>query len=171
MIEANSAHPVYVYNSFKVLLITLPSVKTLAKFIKSNHSTIVNYIKSGELFRGEWYIRKLPYNITDNPLINNWPSPDFDSLISEIINNAHIKKAIFVYKKLFNKEVCSAIEFIRKFEGITHIQKELNIHHDLIKKHASNNTPYETVAESPHGGKAAKAGECYIFSYKRLPLG
>jgi len=53
MIEANSAYPVYVYNTYKKLLVIFPSVKTLAKLIKSNHSTIVNYIKNSELFRGE----------------------------------------------------------------------------------------------------------------------
>ena len=35
MIEANSLYPVYVYNSFHELLVILPSVKTLAKLIKS----------------------------------------------------------------------------------------------------------------------------------------
>jgi group I intron endonuclease len=53
IIEAKSAYPVYVYNSFKKLLVIFPSVRTLAKLIKSNHSTIVNSIKSATLFRGE----------------------------------------------------------------------------------------------------------------------
>lgn len=44
MIEANSAYAVYVYNSFKELLVIYPSVKTFAKLIHSNHSSIVNYI-------------------------------------------------------------------------------------------------------------------------------
>ena len=41
MIEANSGYSVYVYNSFKELLVIFPSVLTLAKLIKSNHSTLV----------------------------------------------------------------------------------------------------------------------------------
>ncbi len=41
MIEANSAYSVYIYNSFKELLVIFPSVLTLAKLIKSNHSTLV----------------------------------------------------------------------------------------------------------------------------------
>jgi len=53
IIEAKSAYPVYIYNSFKKLLIIFPSVVTLAKLIKSNHPTIVNVIKEGILFRGE----------------------------------------------------------------------------------------------------------------------
>lgn len=51
--EANSAYPVYVYNSFKELLVIFPSVKALANLIKSNHPTIVSNIKDGTLFRGE----------------------------------------------------------------------------------------------------------------------
>ena len=46
IIEAKSAYPVYVYNSFKKLLVVFPSVNTLAKLINSNHSTIVTYIKN-----------------------------------------------------------------------------------------------------------------------------
>ena len=53
MIEANSAYPVYVYNSFHELLVILPSVKTLANLIKSNHATIVSNIKNETIFRGE----------------------------------------------------------------------------------------------------------------------
>jgi group I intron endonuclease len=53
MIEANSTYPVYIYNSFHKLLVIIPSVKTLAKLIKSNHSTLVNIIKEKKLFRGE----------------------------------------------------------------------------------------------------------------------
>jgi hypothetical protein len=41
------------------------------------------------------------------------------NLIAEIKNNSHIKKAIFVYT--INKE------FIRKFDGVMHAQRELNI--------------------------------------------
>ena len=70
MIEANSAYSVYIYNSFKELLVIYPSVKTLAKLIKSNHSTIVNYIKNKTLFRGEWYFSNLPFNLTDTPAIS-----------------------------------------------------------------------------------------------------
>ena len=126
MIEANSAYPVYIYDSFKNLLIIFPSVKTLAKLIKSNHSTIITYIKNRELFRGEWYITNLPYNISDTPLISNWSGSvgsESRALISEIINNSHIKKAIFVYKidSTGNKE------FLHKFEGVTHTQKELTV--------------------------------------------
>ena len=133
MIEANSAYPVYIYNSFRKLLVIFPSVRTLAKLINSNHSTIVGYIKHGILFRGEWYFSNMPFNLTDKPYISNRSSKESNDLILDIINNSHVKKAIFVYN--LNKE------FIRKFEGVTHAQKELNINHDIIKKYALLNTP------------------------------
>lgn len=144
MIEANSAYPIYIYNSFKELLVIFPSVKTLAKLINSNHSTIVNIIKNGRLFRGEWYFSNLPFNLNDTPVISNWSSKESNKLILEINNNSYIKKAIFVYNT--NKE------FIHKFEGVTHAQKELKINHDLIKKYALLNTPYKG----------------FMFSYERL---
>jgi group I intron endonuclease len=53
MIEANSAYPVYVYNSFKELVVIFPSVSTLANQINSNHLTIVSAIKEQSIFRGE----------------------------------------------------------------------------------------------------------------------
>ena len=49
MIEANSAYSVYIYNSLRELLVIFPSVKTLAKLIHSNHSTIVDIIKNRTL--------------------------------------------------------------------------------------------------------------------------
>jgi group I intron endonuclease len=71
MIEANSAYPVYIYNSSKELLVIFPSVKTLAKLIKSNHPTIVSHIKDGTLFRGEWYFSNIPFNLSDTPIISD----------------------------------------------------------------------------------------------------
>ena len=148
MIEANSKYSVYIYNSFRELLVIFPSVKTLAKLINSNHFTLKNNIENGTLFRGEWYLSYLPFNLTDTPLISNWYSTstqhESNNLVLEMIKYSHIKKAIFVYniKK----------EFIKKFEGVTHAQKELNINHDVIKKHALLNIPYNG----------------YIFSYDRL---
>ena len=80
MIEANSSYSVYIYNSFKELLVILPSVRTLAKLIHSNHSTIVSNIKNKTLFRGEWYFSNLPFNLTDTPLIYNWTSKESNNI-------------------------------------------------------------------------------------------
>ena len=128
MIEANSAYPVYIYNSFRKFLVIFPSVRTLAKLIKSNHSTIVSYIKDKTLIKGEWYFSTLPFNITDTPVISNWSSKEATDLMTEILNKSNIKKAIFVYN--------SNEEFIGKYDGVTHAQKELKFSHDIIKKYA-----------------------------------
>jgi hypothetical protein len=69
MIEANSAYPVYIYNSFKELLVIFPSVNTLAKLIKSNHSSLVKIIQEQTIFRGEWYLSNIPYNLSYTPKI------------------------------------------------------------------------------------------------------
>ncbi|KAG0122979.1 hypothetical protein HOY82DRAFT_582293 [Tuber indicum] len=53
IINDKSAYPVYIYDSYKKLLIVFPSVKTLANVINSNSATIVNYIKNEALFRAE----------------------------------------------------------------------------------------------------------------------
>ncbi len=144
IIEAKSAYPVYVYNSFKNLLVIFPSVSTLANLIKSNHSTIVDIIKEQTIFRGEWYFSNIPYNISDIPYIPNWTSKECEGLILNINNLSHIRKAVFVYD--INKN------FICKYEGVTDAQRDLNINHCTIKKYAKLGGIYNG----------------YIFSYERL---
>ena len=140
--EANSAYPVYVYNSFKQLLVVFPSVGFLAKLIKSNHATLVDVIKHQTIFRGEWFLSNIPYNITDTPLIS---CPQLsDRFVKEINHKAHIRKAVFVYDA--NKN------FIGKFEGVKDAERAFKINHSTIKKYA----------------KIAGAYNGYIFSYERL---
>lgn len=144
MIEAKSAYPVYIYNSFKELLIIFPSVGTLAKLIKSNHPTIVNVIKEEILFRGEWYFTNIPYNIEDAPLITDWNSKESEVLILNINNNSQIRKAVFVYN--INKN------FLAKYDGVMEAQRALGISHSTIKNYAKVNGTYKG----------------YIFRYERL---
>jgi len=144
IMEAKSAYPVYVYNSFKELLTIFPSATTLAKLIKSNHPTIVNVIKEGILFRGEWYFSNIPYNIEDTPLIANWNSKQSDELILNINNNSHIRKSVFVYD--INKN------FVVKYNGVMEAQRALGISHSTIKNYAKVNGTYKG----------------YIFRYERL---
>ena len=144
IIEAKSAYPVYIYNSFKELLIIFPSVGTLAKLIKSNHPTIVNVIKEGIMYRGEWYFTNIPYNIEDTPLITDWNSKESNELILSINNNSHIRKAVFVYD--INKN------FVAKYDGVMEAQRALSISHSTIKNYAKVNGIYKG----------------YIFRYERL---
>lgn len=144
IIEAKSAYPVYIYNSFKELLVIFPSVSTLAKLIKSNHSTIVDIIKEQIIFRGEWYLLNIPYNISDTPLIYHWDSKDCEQVVADMNNSSHIKKAVFVYDT--NKN------FICKYNGVTDAQRALKINHNIIKNYAKVSGVYIG----------------YIFSYERL---
>ena len=144
MIEANSAYSVYVYNSFKELLVIFPSVKTLAKLIKSNHSTLVNIIQEQTIFRGEWYLSNIPYNLSDTPIIADWSSKECEELVLNINKNSHIKKAVFVYD--INRN------FLGKYEGVTDASRALKMSHLTIKKYAKIGGVYNE----------------YIFSYERL---
>lgn len=142
--EAKSAYPVYVYNSFKELLVIFPSAATLARLIKSNHLTIVNIIKEQTIFRGEWYFSNIPYDIDNTSKISDWTSKECKELILNINNASYIRKAVFVYD--INKN------FICKYEGVTKAQEALNINHSIIKKYAKLGGVYNG----------------YLFSYERL---
>jgi len=146
MSEANSVYPVYVYNSLKELLVIFPSVAFLAKLIKSNHATLVDVIKQRTIFRGEWYLSNIPYNLTDTPLISSSAAQaeERDKLVLEINNKSYIRKAVFVYDE--NKN------FIGKYEGVKDAERAFKINHSTIKKYAN-------VAGVYNG---------YIFSYERL---
>lgn len=144
MIEANSAYPVYVYNSYHELLVIFPSAKTLANLINSNHATIVSNIKNETIFRGEWYFSNIPLNINDKPLISDWCSKECNELVVEILNNSHIRKAVFVYDLDLN--------FIYKFYGVKKAEIALGINHSIIKKYANVSGKYNE----------------YIFSYERI---
>ncbi len=144
MIEANSAYSVYVYNSFKKLLVVFPSVLTLCKLIKSNHSTIINVIQQEIIFRGEWYLTNIPYNIEDKPLIDSWNTKQCDELILDINHVNDIRKAVFVYDVHKN--------FICKYNGVMEAQRALSINHSTIKKYAKLGGIYNG----------------YLFRYERL---
>nr|AMX22260.1 GIY-YIG endonuclease [Cryphonectria parasitica] len=144
IIEAKSAYPVYVYNSFKELLVIFPSVLTLAKLVKSNHSTLVDTIKEQTIFRGEWYLSNIPYNLKDTPKIANWHSKASEELVLNFNNNSHIRKAVFVYD--INKN------FLNKYDGVMDAQRALKISHSTIKNYAKIGGVYNG----------------YIFRYERL---
>jgi len=144
--QANTQGSVYIYDSFKNknLVLILPSIRNLTTLIKSNHNTIVNVINNESLFRGEWYIKTQPYNITDTPSISEPYSAEGTNFISCIINNSHIKKAIFVYN--------AKKELINIYPGVKQAKKDLHISHEQIKLHAHSKQPYKG----------------YLFSYERL---
>jgi len=144
IIEAKSANPLYVYNSFKELLVIFPSIKTLSNKVRTNHSTIVSFINNQAIFRGEWYFSNIPYNLDDTPVISDWNSKESNELLENINSNILIKKVIFVYDKKKN--------FMCKFSGVMEVQRVLHINHFTVKKCAEIQGSYKE----------------YIFSYERL---
>lgn len=144
IMEAKSAYPIYVYNSFKELLVIFPSASCLAKLIQSNHTTIVKNIKEQTIFRGEWYFSNTPYNISDTPKIANLSSKQCEELVISINQNSHIIKAVFVYD--LNRDL------IGKYDGVMVAQRALKISHSTIKNYAKISGVYNG----------------YIFSYERL---
>ena len=144
IMEARSAYSVYVYDSYKHLLVIFPSVLSLSKLIKCNHSTLVEVIKDNKLFRGEWYMSNIPHNIEDSPVIKDIYSEQCKKLIEAFNNNSHIKKAIFVYDIDMN--------FINKYDGVMAAARSLNFSHEAIKKKALAKEVYNN----------------YYFSYERI---
>lgn len=143
--EARSAYPVYIYDSYKELLVIAPSILAIARLINTNHATIVSYIKKNAIFRGEWYFSNIPYNLEDVPKINNWENnSETPLLIDDMLKNRHVKRAVYVYDK--NKN------FINKYDGVTDAQRALNIGQATIKKYAEVRAVYKD----------------YIFSFDRI---
>ena len=73
-----------------------------------------------------------------------WTTKECDTLIIDINKNNHIRKAVFVFD--INKK------FIRKYDGVTDAQRDLNINHSIIKKYAKIGGSYKG----------------YIFNYERF---
>lgn len=166
MIEANSKFSVYVYDSYKKLVVIFTSLLTLAKLIKSNHSTLVKVIQNKEIFRGEWYLSNIPYNLNDKPSIINLHSKECDNFIVTMNRQSHVKKAVFVYDENRN--------FINKYEGVTKVQKDLHINHSIVKKYASvgQGTPLQCRDPDPRESRTpvGNSYKGYIFSYERLDV-
>lgn len=138
---------VYLYNEYKELMYIFKSVSELSKFINSNHATISRFIESKELFRGNWYITKELLNKNDLPLIIDNNSSAFIELITDMLNNTHIKKAVFVYD-LDNI-------LLNKYDSVMDAKKDLNISHEIIKKYAKSKEIYKNK---------------YKFSYHNLDI-
>jgi group I intron endonuclease len=131
IIKSKSHNPVYIYDSYKNLIIIYPSVTTLSKDIAANNITIVNYLKSKELFRGEWYFTNTPYNIDDTPQIKDWIHTERETLAEEIRSKLGVIKGVFVYDITKN--------FIAKYKGVTEAGKVYKLNHLTVRKCASVN--------------------------------
>ena len=54
---------------------------------------------------------------------------DYTNLITQMISQKHIRKAIFVFKDG---------EFLCKYDGVMDVERALNISHETIKKKKKN---------------------------------
>jgi group I intron endonuclease len=125
---------IFLYNEYKELIYIFNSVAELSRLIHSNHTTINKHIKTGDLFRGSWYITKLLFNNDELPLITDKNSSAFDDLIKSMIDSAFIKKAVFVYD--------SDMNLLNKYIGVMEAEADLKISHSTIKKYAKSNKIY-----------------------------
>jgi group I intron endonuclease len=154
MTVANSSGVVYVYDSLKQLQVVFPSVKTLSLAINANSSSIKKVIDTGSLFRGGWYVRSSLLSSSDDPVFTSYHL--CSELITDIIKNASVKKAIFVFDLNGN--------YLNKYKGILEAETQLGIRHEKIKKHALSNLP----CHCPGIVLAENGIEEYILSYHRL---
>lgn len=145
MSNRRSSRKIYVYDNLLNLQVVISSLNQLAKNIYANNNTLNSYINSNKLFRGNWYIKDSLISTNDIPLVLVNFSVEYNNIMKEIINKAHIKQAIFVFDFKSKKFIC-------KFDGIMIAEKELNIRHEKIKYSIINNIPLNN----------------YIFSYHRL---
>ena len=137
-----SSGVIYIYDEFKKLLVTIPSLTSLAVLLGNKSITISlkRAMVSGSLFRSSWYISKHPFNLDEKPLIE-FSSPEYFDLIEKMKSQKHIRKAIFVFKDG---------EFICKYDGIMEAEKALKISHDTINENIEKNTMYKGYRFSLH---------------------
>lgn len=137
-----STGSIYIYNEFKELLAIAPSLISLAVLLgnKSISISLNRAIREKSLFRSSWYLSREPINENEKPLMEV-PSLDYTNLISQMISQKHIRKAIFVFKDG---------EFLCKFDGVMNAEKALNISHETIKTNIEKKSTYKGYRFSYH---------------------
>lgn len=137
-----SSGPVYIYNEFKQLLAIAHSLISIAVLLgnKSISISLNRAIREKSLFRSSWYLSRIPFNEDEKPLMEV-PSPDYTNLITQMLSQRHIRRAVFVFKDG---------EFLCKYEGIISAKKALNISHDTIKHNIEKGTIYKGYRFSYH---------------------
>jgi group I intron endonuclease len=122
---ANSAGVVYLYSAQNVLLTVLPSLKTLAKLIMSNHETLKNNMDTGVLFRGGWYIRSTPFNYVEIPLYTDFRSNEAAYIYADMLRDAKLRKPVF----LFNANTKA---FIVRHDTVSGAARAIGCHHNAV---------------------------------------
>lgn len=140
--KSRSSGSIYIYDEFKILLVIVPSLRSLAVLLGSASicTSLKRAMEDSSLFRSSWYISNHLFNEDDKPLIDI-SSSEYINLIEEMKSQKHIRKAIFVFKDG---------EFLQKYDGILAIEKALNISHEVIKSNIERNTMYKGYRFSYH---------------------
>jgi hypothetical protein len=161
MTVANSSGVVYVYDSLKQLQVVFPSVKTLSFAINANSSSIKKGIETGSLFRGGWNVPSSLFSSSDEPFFTS--DHLCSELITEIIKNASVKKAIFVFDLNGN--------YLNKYKGILEAETPLGIRHEKIQRHALSNLPCHCPpAPYPLRSSWRRSGPLRVGSESPVPL-
>lgn len=90
----------------------------------------------------------------EKPKFNFNDKDELYKFILEIKNYSKIKQPIFIFNAMNNK-------FLIRYDEIVIAEKELNIRHEIIKKHIISKSPYLS-------DKNIKGCNNFIFSYHRL---
>lgn len=182
--KKKSTSEIYIYNSYRKLLVIFPSVTTFCKSIKGNNAFVNKIIESGNLFRGEWYITKTPFvaqhsKFSNIPLQAKAKKENAEFIFSSPIPASSVAGPAYrvidtpVYYSYLNcSELIEEIKknisikqpifvydlqfnLINKYSGIVEAESKLKIRHEKIKQHALSQKPY-----------SGAEGE-YIFSFHR----
>lgn len=140
---AKSNSNVFIYNSYYELLVIVTSVRMLAALIKTNSSTILNFILSHSLFRGGWYFTRDFIKVDDRPKIEDIDSPEFKKLMEDISSKKHVVKAVFVFD-------AKTLNFVCGYEGVLACAKDLKISHNTITKFIDTGSPYKGYIFTSH---------------------
>lgn len=140
---SKSIGKVFIYNDMKILLIIFTSATLLSRSIKASYPTIINIIKTGNLFRGEWYLTRTPFLTSDKPKFSDKNSKEYSELIEDIIKNKHILKAIFVFNAEDHK-------LLKRYNGVIECAKDLNISHNNINKYLDTGKEFKSYLFSTH---------------------
>lgn len=113
IINKKSLSEIYIYNSYRELMVIFPSVTTFCKSIKANNTFVNKIIESGNLFRGEWYISKTPFSAVSSDLIlsaiANEESAEFISL-TPISRSAHHSSLIRKQEESKKQRECRPLQ-------------------------------------------------------------
>jgi group I intron endonuclease len=187
IINKKSTGKIYIYNSYRKLLVIFPSVTTFCKSIKGSNVFVNKIIKSGKLFRGEWYITKTPFvnysKFANFPLQVKVKKENAENKFSNLLRSTQaspVEKCIIssaaqpIYSSYLN--CFELIEEIKKNNSIKQPIFVYDLQFNLISKYSGiieaesklkirhEKIKQHALSQIPYSGSEGK----YIFSLHRL---